>query len=106
MNWMSTHPANLATGQPARPVPRGVGVFINPYRISDNYETDPNPDRKAVVVTHAASTTGSDVPHVRPAGCHLYDFFKQVLTIWEFEATPSVGKVRQIIDGIIAGMRS
>jgi hypothetical protein len=36
-------------------VPRGLEIFLNPYRVSDNYQTDPAPNRSCVLVSRAAA---------------------------------------------------
>jgi hypothetical protein len=40
-----------SAGVAFQPVPRGLEIFLNPYRMSDNYQTDPAPNRSCVLVS-------------------------------------------------------
>ncbi len=105
--WIDRHPRTLApTGTgPAvaiTPIARGLSVFINPYRVSDDYATDAAPDRQVVLVTHAMSTEGADGPLAPRPG--LNDLFVAALLAL-FEQTSSTGVVSGIVNTVIGGLR-
>jgi hypothetical protein len=94
--WLGAHPN--------KPDRRGIGVgiFINPYRISDDYEGDRNPDRRVMLVTHAASET-FEAAHSGPGGTCIFD---QMHLIHGFERAKKLFRCRLIVDRIIDTLRS
>lgn len=103
-SWLASHDRTLASGQPITPIPRGVGIFINPYRKSDNYEPGAPADRDVMLITHAEAAGGFDpLEHVQPPGLSNLDLHH---LLRDFEAAESVGGARQIIHQVIGGLRS
>lgn len=95
MGWLEDHPS-----VPDRSV-RGLSIFINPYRLSDNYSTDTNPDRRVLLVTHAESNQVGP-PHTRPPGPS--DLEKLAL-VTAFEHASNLKDVREVVDKVITMLR-
>ncbi|QZZ20976.1 FAD-binding protein [Leptothermofonsia sichuanensis E412] len=111
INWLNDHPRTLDTlspsGQPqsVTPQPRGISVFINPYRRSDNYTTDPSPDRDVMLMTHAThleELREVDPDHQGPSPSSNHDLN---LLVAGFEAA-TIGGAREVINRVIRGLRS
>jgi hypothetical protein len=104
LNWLDDHPTTLASdGRRIERRPRGVELFINPYRASDDYVSDPDPDRQVLLITKAEAVGGfDDALHLRPAGPGDLEVGKLVM---DFELASSLGVVRRVIDRVMAGLR-
>ncbi len=95
--WISDHPDGARE-------PAGVGIFINPYRLSDDYGAgDANPNRRALLVTHAASPTFNGA-HTGAAGASIFD---QIHLIGDFESSGNLNHTtRLVVDRVIDMLRS
>lgn len=114
--WLSVRPL-LASGTifstmppwagvPMAPHPggamlRALEVIINPYRISDDYQTDPLPDR-FVQVTSRASNTEVDPPEQAGGGP---DFITTIVDAVKFK-NGGPGTVKDVIQDIVGSLRS
>lgn len=101
--WLSAHDRTLASGAPVTPIPRGIGLFINPYRKSDNYDPGTPADRDVVLITHAEADRSFDpVPYVQPPGLTDLDLHH---LLRDFEHYESISAARQIIAQVISRLR-
>lgn len=83
-------------------VARGLEIFLNPYRMSDNYHTDPAPNRSCVLVSRAAAPS-FDSP--LPDGwCSGPGGFAQFFLINDFKAGDATA-ARPVIDQLISALR-
>lgn len=103
INWLNEHPPTLASGSPVDKRPRGISVFINPYRINPNYD-DPNPDRNVLFVTYAESANRFDEAHTRSGG-GTSNAEMNALVI-AFEAAHGLDVLRDLVNQVINGLRS
>ncbi|MFN9624243.1 MAG: hypothetical protein ACK587_15645 [Cyanobacteriota bacterium] len=103
INWLNEHPPTLASGSPVDKRPRGISVFINPYRINPDYD-DPNPDRNVLFVTHAESANNFDAIHTR-SGAGISNTALNALVI-AFEAAHGLDVLRDLVNQVINGLRS
>lgn len=94
--WIDDHPAGGRE-------PACVGIFINPYRLSDNYGTaDSSPNRRVFLVTHASSNAFNGA-HSGPSGASIFD---QMHLIADFESSGSLRDTRLVVDRVIDMLRS
>ena len=94
--WINEHP-------PARGrEPTGLGIFINPYRISNDYERDSRPDRRVMLVTHAKAP-GFNGAHVGPPGPSLWD---QIHLIKDFESAGTLAECQRVLDRVLTSLRA
>ena len=94
--WISDHPAGDRE-------PMGIGLFINPYRLSDDYGSgDGSPNRRAYLVTHASSSR-FDGAHAQPGGSSVFD---QMHLIGDFESSGDLRNTRKVVDRVIDMLRS
>lgn len=102
--WLNRHPRRLESGSLVVPRARGVSIFINPYRTSDNYATDTRPNRRVMLVTHATTAEGvfDSVRHTRSGGPGLID---KAALIAKFEHAGNLGDVRRVVDDVISMLR-
>ena len=82
-------------------VPWAVEIIINPYRSSDNYFTDPHPDRDVLVACRAMSPITDPLPAAAPPGTSLWNQFWDVNLFKIHDATGARGP----IDGTIGAYR-
>lgn len=104
IDWLRDHPGQLSdTARSVDRRARGLSIFINPYRIGDNYTSDPQPNRRAVLVTHAEAVHAfDDRAHVRPPEP---DDLGKAHLIADFERASDLRSVRGVIDGVISMLR-
>jgi hypothetical protein len=101
--WLAAHDRTLASGAPVTPIPRGIGIFINPYRKSDNYDPGAPADRDVMLITHAEANRGFDpIEYVQPPGPSDTDI---VHIIKSFEEAGSLTAVRQILAQVLGILR-
>ncbi len=96
------HPTVDANGNPVQVSPRAIEIFVNPYRLSDDYYTDPSPDRHCFVTSRAACST-FDVP-LPPGWCGAPNFwtpFVQGIELNIFKGNNATG-VRGAVDSFMA----
>ncbi len=103
LDWLSTHPNTLANGVVATKIAKGVGVFINPYRINSNYD-DASPDRNVMLVTQVEAQNAFDVPRPRATGGISNLDFNLLVT--SFEAARGLNVVHGLVNQVIAGLRN
>lgn len=96
--WIDEHP-NVSGRSPL-----GIGLFINPYRISDDYDTDPAPDRAVTFLSHAKAPEW-DGHHV-PTGGGFGGNLERFHLIDDFEDAGNVGQLRTLIDRVMDGLRN
>jgi hypothetical protein len=90
-------------GEPVQPASRGLEIFLNPYRMSDDYQADPAPDRNCVVVSRAASPATFDPP-LAPGWCPGPGPLEQFFIINGFKSGDAKA-ARPIIDGLMSVLR-
>ncbi|MEM8963439.1 MAG: FAD-binding protein, partial [Acidobacteriota bacterium] len=115
---MSTHDTGLSDRTEAvAPTPRGLEIILNPYRLSDNWTTDPMPDRRCRVVARAEASATDDTTDptnlfdessggLAGGASLLQDFFSNLelgAGIAAFESG-GPGTAKDIINGIIDGL--
>jgi hypothetical protein len=92
-------------GNPVEVTPRqrGVEVFLNPYRLSDDYSNDPAPDRRCLVVSHAWTRDAIDPPasSINPG----LSWIEPAIILNTFLANPAGSFVRQAIDATMNSAR-
>lgn len=94
--WINHHPY-----KPDRQ-PKGLSIFINPYRLSENYQSDPNPDRGVILVTSAES---SDIDGTLSPRTEL-DVIETAEILARFESADQYGQIKSLIDQVIDSLRS
>lgn len=95
-------PIRTTPGRPAEPTPRGMEIFVNPYRKSDDYQSDPAPDRDCIVVSRAVSPS-FDAP-LAAGWCPGLPLSEQLVIINGFKAGTAKA-ARLAIDAVIAASR-
>lgn len=100
---IEAHPEPPTSAGVAFPAaPRGLEIFLNPYRMSDNYQSDPAPNRNCVLVSRAAAPS-FDSP--LPDGwCSGPDTFDEFWIVNDFKAGDATA-ARPIVDQLISALR-
>ncbi len=109
------HP-EIAAGRRISPVARGFEIFINPYRISDDYSGDRTPDRQCIFVSRYVANSESegafDEAPTPSGGDHFHNFWhalggtlRAAWTVIRIESG-GPGTVKDEINGIMNNSRS
>lgn len=93
--WIEHHP------EAADRTPKGLGVFINPYRVSDDYSERGDAERNVVLITQAESSR-FDGAHTPTGGASIFDLFH---IIKDFESAGNLTDTRAVVDRVIASLR-
>ncbi len=108
------HP-NTAAGRSVNSVPSGVEIFLNPYRISDDYSRDRAPDRHCILVSRAEARPvdeGAFDEAPTRSNDHFHDFWRDfgnaLKAAWTVIRVESggPGTVKDEINGIMNSSRS
>jgi hypothetical protein len=92
----------------ASPVQHALEVFINPYRMSDDYFNDPMPDRLCVVVSRAKSVKVLQDPTPPEEPCGLLQAIGKIALSGAVVAFESggPGTAKNIVNGVMQSTRT